>query len=180
MPALTPFPFLGQIMLIASISPNPPAGWAFCWGQEIEISAYAQLYSLLGITFGGDGLTTFALPDLRGRVPLGAGQGVNLESYPVGQQGGAEYVQLTAVQMPSHTHGVQAVDADPNTGAPGNAFLADTSPASYFSGDPSSAPAFMAGQMISRVGGDAKHENRPPYLALNYIIALKGYYPQPG
>lgn len=176
MPAPSVIPFIGQILLVPY--DKAPSGWAFCEGQLIKITDNPTLYALLGTTFGasGDG-TAFALPDLRGRVPLGAGYCPGLESYRLSQQGGAEYVQLTADQMPAHTHGVQAVDADPNTGSPQNAFLADTSPPSYFTGDPSSAPATMAGAMVSPAGGDAKHENRPPYLALNYIIALKGAYP---
>ena len=156
---------------------NPPSGWAFCLGQELKIADNPVLFKLLGTTFGGNGGTTFFLPDLRGRVPLGVGLRPGLENYSLGQQGGSEKVALSTDQMPKHTHDIQAVDDEANSGTPSNAFPADTSPASYFSGDPSNASTTMAAQMVSTAGGGVAHENRPPYLALNYIIALKGYYP---
>ena len=175
MPTIPFLPYIGQILLVPY--DKLPSGWAFCQGQEIKIADNPALFAVLGTTFGGNGTTGFFLPDLRGRVPLGVGFGTGMENYVLGQQGGSEKGTLSADQMPKHAHAVQAVDDAANTGSPGNAFLADTSPASYFSGDPSNASTPMAAQMVSPAGGDAKHENRPPYLALNYIIALKGAYP---
>lgn len=165
-------PFLGQILLVPYT--YAPFGWAFCQGQTMSIAQNSALFSLLGVTYGGDGVNTFNLPDLRGRVPVGAGQGPGLQPYTLGQAQGTENVTLIASQMPIHTHGIQAVDDDPNSGSPTNAYPAVTNPASYSTSAPST---MMANLMVAPTGGSAPHSNLQPLLSLNYIIALTGIFP---
>lgn len=165
-------PFLGQILLVPYTF--APAGWAFCQGQTLAISQYSALFSLLGTTYGGNGSTTFNLPDLRGRVPISSGQGVGLQPYTLGQADGTENVTLITNQMPIHNHLIQAVDDDPNSGTPANSYPANTSPSSYSTGAPS---ILMAPPMVGTAGGNAPHPNLQPYLTLNYIIALQGIFP---
>lgn len=153
-------PILGSIILFAGNF--VPRGWAACNGQVLPVQANMALYSLLGNTYGGDGRTTFALPDLRGRVPVGAGQqGPGLSNYSLGQAGGAESVTLMPAQIPAHTHTLQ--------GAPANA-----------SAGPSvvTAPAGGSQTVVTAAfGGGQPHENRQPFLGLQYIIATEGIYP---
>src|SRR5215831_16990317 len=115
-------PFVAQIQIFAFNF--APRGWAFCAGQILSISQNTALFSLLGTTYGGNGQTTFGLPDLRGRVPLSPGQGPGLSNYSLGQVGGAENVTLTTTQMPQHTHAPQATASDQNTNRPNNAVAA--------------------------------------------------------
>ncbi len=164
-------PFIGQIALLPYNF--PPRGWAFCNGQLLPISQNTALFSLLGTTYGGNGQTTFALPDLRGRVPVSSGQGPGLQDYTLGEQSGVESVTLTQGQMPLHNHGANCNTGDADQGGPGNNFLA--------SGSVYAASA-TPGQtlnpaMIAAAGGNQPHENRPPYLVLNYCIALEGIFP---
>lgn len=165
-------PFIGQILLVPYNF--APAGWAFCQGQTMSIAQYATLFSLLGTNYGGNGSTTFNLPDLRGRVPIGSGQGAGLQPYTLGQADGEENVTLITNQMPIHNHLIQAVDDDPNSGTPSNSYLANTSPSSYSTAAPS---ILMAPPMVGAAGGNLPHPNLQPYLTLNYIIALVGIFP---
>lgn len=167
-------PFIGEISVFAGNF--PPRGWAFCDGQILAIASNTALFSLLGTTYGGDGRTTFGLPDLRGRVPVHAGQGPGLSPYPLGALLGVEYVTLTQNQMPAHTH-----LANGNPGVATSATPADSVWAASPSGVPTyAAPtqvAAMAGAAVDPAGGNLPHDNMQPYLGLNFIIALQGVYP---
>jgi microcystin-dependent protein len=165
--------YLGQIMLFAGNF--APVGWALCNGQLLPISQNSALFSILGTTYGGDGRTTFGLPDLRGRAPIHFGQGPNLQNYDLGETGGVEAVNLTSNEMPAHIHGFgQACSTDPGGAeTPANNFLGSQSPGVYAS----SSNAQMGAGSSSAAGGNQPHENRAPFLAMNYCIALTGIFP---
>ncbi|HEY0006878.1 MAG TPA: tail fiber protein [Pyrinomonadaceae bacterium] len=165
-------PFLGQIIIVPYNF--APRGWAFCQGQILPIAQNTALFSLLGTTYGGNGQTTFALPDLRGRFPNGSGQGPGLSSYSLGQVGGTESYTMTVNNMPAHIHGLHsyAVKADPNAGtATGNLLsngnFYNTSPGNVEMKPPGCDPA----------GGNQPFAIMPPYLTLNFCIALEGIFP---
>jgi microcystin-dependent protein len=171
-----------------------PKGWAPCAGQLLPINQNQALFALLGTTYGGDGRTTFALPDLRGRVAIGAGQGAGLSGYVIGQTGGSESITLGLTQMAAHTH---AIDASALTatekcrGAAGNqrtpvgdvpAIEAAGVTATYSNAIPdasmNSGAVAMGGNVTSGIAGQGvAHENRQPYLAVTYCIALQGVFP---
>ena len=147
-----------------------PRGWAFCNGQLLPISQNTALFSLLGTTYGGDGQSTFGLPDLRGRVPVHQGNG-----YQLAQTGGTETETLTTAQVPAHTHALRASAAAGTNSAPGNAVLAATGAVnSYGSGTPDQA---MTADALARSGGSQPHDNMAPFLAVSYIISLFGVFP---
>ena len=167
-------PFVGEIALVGFHF--APADWAFCDGSLLSIADYELLFSLIGTMYGGDGVNNFALPDLRGRVPIHVGQGPGLSSYAQGQTGGAQQVTLTVAQVPAHTHAPMSKGATGDTTSPAGAV-----PAGSSTGNPlyqTAAPnrAMLAGA-LGNTGGGQSHENRQPYLGLNYIIALFGIYP---
>jgi microcystin-dependent protein len=173
-------PFIGEIrMFCGNFAPN---GWALCNGQLLSISQYQALFSILGTTFGGNGTTNFALPNLQGRVPIHWGQGQGLSPYNIGQTGGAETVGLSVAQMPAHNHQVNASpNAATTTVATANVPATVTStergqqaPSVYSSNAPSVA---MNNGMISPTGGGAPHTNIQPYQCVTFIIALNGIYP---
>lgn len=152
-----------------------PRGWAFCQGQLLSIAQNTALFSLLGTTFGGNGQTTFALPDLRGRVPIGFGQGPGLPPYALGQLGGTETTTLTQAQMPAHNHGIAgsslAGNASLPTGAvPANSGALDKEYSTVLTSSVAMNPTGIA-------GGSQPFAIRDPYLCLNFIIALEGIYP---
>ena len=151
----------------------PPNGWAQCNGQLLPISQNTALFSLLGTMYGGNGQTTFALPDLRGRSAIGVGQGSGLSQYEQGQVGGVENVTLTAQQVAPHTHPVAGA-TDATNKNPQNALPGFTACESSYSG---TASVTMAANMVGPNSGGQPHENRPPYLALNWCIALVGIFP---
>ena len=150
-----------------------PNGWAQCNGQLLPIQQNTALFSLLGTMYGGNGQTTFGLPDLRGRSPISAGQGPGLSSYSQGEQGGVESVTLIAPQIAPHTHPV-AAGTDATNKNPQNSLPGYTAAESSYSG---TAAVTMAANMIGPNQGGQPHENRPPYLALNWCIALVGIFP---
>ncbi|MDH7445465.1 phage tail protein [Aquimarina sp. 2201CG14-23] len=155
-----------------------PRNWALCEGQLLAINSNQALFSLLGTIYGGDGRTTFALPDLRGRVPIGPGHGPGLSSYKQGQRGGVETVILNTTQIPNHTHTVQANSASPVGRGEGSSTAAGT----YWGDGDSYASAknnTMAADAITvgNTGGNLSHENRQPYLSTYYIICLQGVFP---
>jgi microcystin-dependent protein len=176
--------YLGEIRAFGGSS--PPDGWAFCNGQLLPIARFTALFSLLGTSFGGDGKSTFALPDLRGQVPLDFGQGPGLSDYVIGETGGETAVALNAHTVPPHTHAVNCVGGGPgDSNTPvGNlwssAFSIRSAEAMYAM-TPGSGAA-MNEDAISTAGAiePLPHENRQPYLALNFCIALTGVFPQPG
>lgn len=159
-------PYLGEIKIISWNF--APQGWAFCNGQFLPINQNQALFSLLGTTYGGNGQTTFALPDFRGRAPIYQGQG-----FIEGQAGGQEFHTLTQSEMPAHNH---LVNANNNVGTlndPLNNFLGNSNVSPYRT---TSSTTFHPGE-ISNVGGSQPHENRQPFLVLNFIIALVGIFP---
>jgi microcystin-dependent protein len=173
-------PFLGELRLFAGNF--NPRGWAFCAGQILPIAQNDALYALIGTTFGGDGQVTFGLPDLRGRVPVGQGQGGGLSSYVVGQASGTESVTVSVNQMPQHNHTVTVSSADATATTPTGAVPARPSSTTvgFLYIDPAASGTTDAppnAAAISAVGGNGPHDNMAPSLVLNYIIALEGVFP---
>ncbi|KQZ44058.1 phage tail protein [Duganella sp. Root1480D1] len=162
-------PYLAEIKLVSFNF--PPKGWAFCNGQQLPINQNQALFSLLGTTYGGNGQTTFALPDLRGRVPAHAGIGIIQ-----GQAGGAFEHTLSQAEMPGHSHRLNASTAVATTNDPNGALLARKGrlTADVFNGSPNVG---LVSTQVSSIGGSQPHENTQPYLALNFIIALQGIFP---
>ena len=163
--------YLGQIIWFAG--GFAPKNWELCNGEILPINGNEALFSILGTTYGGDGRTTFALPDLRGRIPLSPGQGNNLSNYNLGDKSGSETVALTTSQIPSHTHQLKATSLNATQDNPSNNTLAKSSTNIYNSND---ANLIMNAVSIGITGGQA-HENRQPILAVNYIICVNGIYP---
>lgn len=197
-------PFLGQIMLVPYNF--APRGWAFCAGQILPIAQNSALFALLGTTYGGNGQTTFALPDLRGRVPISSGQGPGLGNHTLGRIGGIESVTLTVNQMPAHTHQlpshthqapahtheVTALTNSVSTGIPTSNLPAAASRGKNLYAPPSSNTTTMASTMIQSggaldtssaqpviqpAGGSQPFDIMMPFLTLNYCIALEGIFP---
>src|SRR5260370_705686 len=163
-----PTPYLGELKLAAFNF--APKGWALCNGQVLSIAQNQALFSLLGTQYGGDGRTTFALPNLQGAVPLGVGP-----AYAQGQTGGEQLVQLTLAQMPVHAHTPMAANAAGTRPTPGNGVWAqDSGGNAMFAPTPDTT---MSGAAIGTHGSGAGHNNMQPYLVLNWIIALHGIYP---
>lgn len=166
-------PFVGEIRMFAGNF--APRGWAFCDGQLLAVSQNDALFSLLGTIYGGDGRTTFGLPDLRGRIPIHAGTGPGLSPRRLGSKGGEEAVTLTVNQLPSHTHPLQA-SADSATGPnPATSVLAETLTDRVYRDD--TQDVNMAPSSITSVGGSQAHTNIMPFLCVHFIIALFGIYP---
>jgi microcystin-dependent protein len=165
-------PFVAEIRIFGGNF--APIGWAFCDGQLMPISQNTALFSLLGTNYGGDGRTTFGLPDLRGRSPLHQGQGPGLTSRSLGEPAGVETVTLTQSQIPLHTHALA-----------GGAAAGATNPAANLLGKPASAKIYgpatstvpMSTAAIGPTGQNQAHDNRQPYLVLSFIIALQGIFP---
>ncbi|MGI8664880.1 MAG: phage tail protein [Jatrophihabitans sp.] len=161
-------PFIGEIKLVSFNF--PPRGWAFCNGQLLPINQNQALFSILGTTYGGDGITTFALPNLQGRMPIHAGQGYN-----TGNTGGEAAHTLTSNEIPSHIHPANAQSAASSPGfSPTNSVWA-TSNANMFA---TAAPnVTMSPVAVGNAGANQPHENQAPYLVLNYVVALQGIFP---
>ena len=166
-------PFVGEIRMFGFNF--APVGWALCNGQLLPISQNQALFSLLGTTYGGDGTTTFALPNLQSRVPLHQGQGAGLSAYAQGQVGGAETVTLAAAQMPGHTHPVKASSSAATSDRPGGRVLA-RSGSHIYTPEPDTTTVMNA-TMLGAAGGSEPHDNIQPYLAVNFCIALEGIFP---
>ena len=191
-------PFIGEIMTVPYNF--PPRGWAFCMGQQVAIAQNTALFALLGTTYGGNGQTTFALPDLRGRIPLGQGQGPGLSSYSLGEAAGTETLTLLTTNMPAHVHSLagatgtlNAVDLKATEQSPqAGAYLArgvdtaptpDMTPEIYLpaaQGDPATKVP-LAGVNVAGntqiAGGSQPHSTMMPFLTLSPIIALEGIFP---
>ncbi|MDQ6481325.1 tail fiber protein [Dyadobacter sp. LHD-138] len=164
-------PYVGEIRMFAGNF--APAGWNFCEGQLLPISENETLFQLIGTTYGGDGESTFAMPDLRGRIPIHQGNG-----FILAETGGAEEITLTVQQIPGHNHPLMASTNIANTAQPANAVLGTASSVSmYISEPPAGAPMNVAS--IAPTGGSQPHTNFQPYLCVNFIISLFGIFPSP-
>ena len=173
-------PFIGSVVLFAGNF--APRGWALCNGQILPIAQNQALFSILGTTYGGNGMNTFALPDLRGRAPVSAGQGPGLSPRTLGEAGGNETVTLNTSQMPSHNHAVACHSGSGDQSVPNGHYPAaaaqnredgvyvDTQYAT-------TKDTTMAADAVLPSGGSQPHDNMPPFLAMNYIIALEGIFP---
>lgn len=164
-------PFLAEVRIVGFNF--APRGWAFCDGQILPINQNQSLYALLGTTYGGDGRTTFALPDLRGRVPIHAGNS-NGNSYTIGQKSGAENHTLSINEMPGHTHQITATDVAPTASTP-TGHLLSRAPSPLYKGD--SADATLNPATVADQGGGQAHNNMMPFVAVNFCIALQGLFP---
>lgn len=163
-------PYVGEIRMFAGNF--APAGWMFCQGQLLPISENETLFQLIGTTYGGDGQSTFALPDLRGRLPIHQGNGFNLAA-----AGGAETVTLTVNQIPSHSHPFLASTNNASaSGAAGNVLAQTPSYTPYIAQTPNSA---LSPNSIGATGGSQPHDNFQPYLCVDFIISLFGIFPTP-
>jgi microcystin-dependent protein len=166
-----------------------PVGWAMCNGQLLPISQNTALFSLLGVTFGGDGRSTFGLPNLQGAAPLNQGQGPGLSLRSLGETGGETTVTLLSPQMPAHSHAIFASTSPGTTttasgnqlgvGSAGSGKIGQTV-ANLYSANPAKATTGLAANAMSSVGGSAPHNNLQPYLTLNFCIALQGIFPPRG
>ncbi|MBB1650115.1 MAG: phage tail protein [Delftia acidovorans] len=169
--------YLGEIRLFAGSF--APAGWHLCDGTTLNISAYDALYSLLGTIYGGDGQTTFKLPDLRSRVPVGQGTGLGLTSRSLGQQFGVAQVSLTTNQMPIHSHGLVASTSLATAAQATGLVPAQNGSDLFYAPQPVAGanPQTMAPASVTVAGNNLPHDNIMPSMAMNYIIALQGIYP---
>jgi microcystin-dependent protein len=173
-------PYVGEIRIFAGNF--APLGWLLCQGQLVQISEYDTLFYLVGTTYGGDGQTTFALPNLSSRAVVGIGQGGGLSNYVQGQMAGTENVTLTSQQLPTHSHAItaslNALTQGTGTGSPQDAYFGDQGASLY---SPSSDGSKLAGNTVTATlvpaGGSAPHQNTQPSLAINYIIATVGIFP---
>jgi microcystin-dependent protein len=163
-------PFLSEIRLMSFVF--PPKGWALCDGQLLPINQNQALFSLLGTTFGGDGRVNFALPDLRGRVPIHVGS-----SHTLGERGGEQAHTLSIAELPTHVHGLQASPSNGNVPTPPAAVLASAAPNALYR-LPDGLAALNAGT-VANVGGSQAHLNMQPFLTLSFCIALQGIFPSP-
>jgi microcystin-dependent protein len=166
-------PFIGEIRLFAGNF--APAGWMTCQGQVLPISEYETLFILIGTTYGGDGQSTFQLPDLQGRVPVHMGTGTSLTPRSLGEAGGAEQVTVTVPQLPAHTHPVNATTAPGTKNTPAGNLLAQTSSITPYTEDTSTVNLNAAA--VTSIGGSQPHTNLQPTLALTFIISLYGIFP---
>ena len=176
-------PFVAEIRIVGFNF--APLGWALCNGQILPISQNTALFSLLGTNYGGDGKSTFGLPNLQGSVPIhaGGGQGPGLSPYVVGQTGGKQTVTLLSSQLPAHTHGAQFSTTAGSLPSPTNNAWAK--PPGGGHGQPAAEQAYstnapnaaMSGAALSSVGGGLPHNNMSPYVVMNFVIAMQGIYP---
>lgn len=172
-------PYIGEIRMFAFGSRGAPQNWQACDGSLLAISEYDALFALIGTTYGGDGQVTFAVPDLRGRLPIHQGQGPGLSNYVIGQRSGTETVTLTQLQMPAHTHTAIATTATANTGTVGSTVIPGTVNADtmYISDITGLNPFTLAAQSVTASGGNQPHENCMPTLTVQFCIATFGIFP---
>ena len=171
-------PFTAEIRIFAGNF--APRGWAFCNGQLLPIAQNTALFSLIGTTYGGDGRTTTALPNLKGRVPMHPGRGPGLTSRRLGQRGGSETISLTEAQMPNHNHTLRGSSDTPDSRQPGNSLGATAAGRGGTVLYGNTNPVDMASNVVANTGGSQAHNNLQPFLAMNFIIALVGLYPSRG
>jgi microcystin-dependent protein len=166
--------FIGEIRMFGGT--YAPVGWAKCDGQLLQISQNSALFSILGTIYGGDGRTTFALPDLRGRVPMHNGTGPGLPAYEIGEKGGSATTNLTVANLPSHNHQVNGVVEEGNSDSPTNNYPANTKLLDKEYASNGTATAMNAG-MIGSTGSNEPINNMQPFQTVTYIIAIQGIYP---
>lgn len=165
-------PFLAEVRMVGFNF--APRGWAFCDGQILPINQNQSLYSLLGTTYGGDGRTTFALPDLRGRTPIHTGRSDGGQEHRLGQKSGEETHTLATNEMPNHTHVLQGTNNPPTSDQPTGHVLSRAAGTIY---GEFGTPEAMGVGSVTNVGGSQAHDNMQPYLALNFCIAIQGLFP---
>ena len=166
-------PFVAEIRIFGFTF--APRGWAFCDGQLLPISQNTALFSLLGTTYGGNGASNFALPNLQGRAGMHPGQGPGLSLHDLGETGGSETVTLLESEIPAHTHALSASQSDALERTPGGQLPATGIGTSQYATPGSTTP--LAAEAVAPTGGSQPHNNMQPYLALNFCIALQGVYP---
>jgi microcystin-dependent protein len=168
-------PFIAEIRIFAGNF--APRGWAFCDGQLLPVSQNTALFSLIGTTYGGDGRSTTALPNLQGRAPMHPGRGPGLTDRRLGQRGGVETVTLTEAQMPNHTHTFMGTGSDANSADPQGRLVARAIGNLAYRNPPDTNLVDMSQDALANTGGSQSHNNLQPFLAMNFIIALVGLYP---
>jgi microcystin-dependent protein len=169
-------PFVAEIRIFAGNF--APQGWAFCDGQILPISQNTALFALLGTTYGGDGESTFRLPDLQGRAPMHAGQGPGLSDRDLGESGGVETVSLLGSEMPVHAHGMLANNLQATTFSPdANSAIARSVGGFAYDDNPALLSSTLNDSVVGNFGGGVPHTNMQPYLTLTFIIALVGVFP---
>jgi len=171
-------PFVAEIRIFAGNF--APRSWAFCDGQLLPVSQNTALFSLIGTTYGGDGRSTTALPNLQGRMPMHPGRGPGLTSRRLGQRGGVEMETLTEAQMPSHTHTLRCANIPFGVQTPNNQRVVDRTNVDAYQTNTSASLVSMATQSLPNAGGSQPHNNLSPFIAMNFIIALQGLYPSRG
>lgn len=170
--------FVGEIRMFAGN--YAPENWQFCDGRELAISQYEMLYTLIGVTYGGNGVTTFALPDMRGRTPICQGMGTGLSNRTIGQTDGSTTVALATPNIPSHSHSFNASTVAATLNSPANALPATTAAGGLYGAASTAAPVVaLADQALGVSGGNATpHKNLMPSMALSFIISLLGVFPE--
>jgi microcystin-dependent protein len=165
-------PYIGEIRIFSGNF--APKGWAFCNGQLLSIQSNTALFSLLGTYYGGNGTTTFALPNLQSRIPIHQGQGPGLSPYFIGQQGGFETTTLNGQQLPQHNHSVAVFNAPGTTNRSGGNYAADSTSGNIYQTAQNST---LNASALTFTGSNQPHNNIQPYLCVSFIIALVGIYP---
>lgn len=165
-------PYVGEVRMFAGNF--APAGWMFCEGQLLSISEYETLFQLIGTTYGGNGQSTFALPDLRGRIPIHQGNG-----FILAETGGAEEITLTTSQIPAHNHTILGSNATGSGTSPSGSVLARNASVEGYTNDTSGGLLALNAGVIAPTGGSQPHTNMAPYLCVNFIISLFGIFPSP-
>ncbi len=165
-------PYVGEVRMFAGNF--APAGWMFCEGQLLPISEYETLFNLIGTTYGGDGQSTFALPDVRGRIPIHQGSG-----FVLAETGGVESVTLTTAQIPAHNHTILGNNSSGGGTDPSGSVLARNASVDGYSNDTSGGLSALNAGVILPIGGAQPHDNMAPYLCVSFIISLFGIFPSP-
>lgn len=168
-------PYIGEIRMFAGS--YAPRYWAFCDGQLLSVAQNGSLFSLFHTRYGGDGITTFGVPDIRGRLPIHFGTGYGLTTRPLASRGGFEYAPLSINEMPTHDHVAQASNNDANSTALNGKVLAKTQPDSIFYGPETSGAAELMSDLVLDTGGNQPHYNLMPALCVTFIVSLAGTYP---